>query len=67
MTANSEDLTIEYTQNPDKSISDFRITKGKALYRAPWWKRWLMPWSYFGYRKPTVPYPNNPARLNLYP
>lgn len=63
MTTNNEDFTIEYTQNPDKSISDFRITKGKALYRAPWWKRWLMSWSHFRYyRKPTAPFPGSPTK-----
>lgn len=58
MSINNEDFTIEYTQSPNGSISDFRITRGKALYRAPWWKRWLIPWGRFKfYRKPTILFP----------
>jgi hypothetical protein len=40
------------------TITDVRITKGKALYRLPWWKRWLMPWTVVRlYRKPRVTFP----------
>ena len=40
------------------SISNVRVTRGKALYRLPWWKRWLMPWTHWRfYRTPTTPFP----------
>ena len=53
-----DDFTIDYRKHPDGSISDFRITRGKARYRLPWWKRWLMPWRWFRFHcKPTVPFP----------
>jgi hypothetical protein len=51
-----DDFTIEYRQQPDGSITDFRVTRGKALYRLPWWRRWLMPWRWFRFRKPLVPF-----------
>jgi len=42
-----DDFTLEYRQQPGGSITDFRITRGKALYHMPWWKRWLMPWTHW--------------------
>jgi hypothetical protein len=49
-------------QQPSGRITDVRITRGKALYRLPWWKRWLMPWQWRrAWRKPTVPFPADPT------
>lgn len=53
-----DDFTVEYYKHPDGRITDFRITRGKACYRLPWWQRLLMPWRWFQYwRKPKVPFP----------
>jgi len=54
------DFTIEYRQRPDGSITDFRVTRGKALYRPPWWQRWLMPWRWVRFlRQPLFPFPKD--------
>ena len=53
-----DDFTIEWTDQPDRSITDVRITRGKALYCLPRWRRWLTPWRWFRHRsKPVVPFP----------
>jgi hypothetical protein len=53
-----DDFSIEWNQQPDGQITDVRVTRGKALYRLPWWQRWLMPWRRVRFsRKPTVPFP----------
>jgi hypothetical protein len=47
---------------PDGYISDVRVTRGKALYRLPWWQRWLMPWRWRRInRPPSAPFPEDPA------
>lgn len=39
-----DDLSMKLIQHPDGFISDIQITRGKTLYRLPWWRRWLAPW-----------------------
>jgi hypothetical protein len=57
-----DDVSIEWIGHPDGSISDVRVTRGKALYRLPWWQRWLMPWRWYQLnRQPSAPFPKNPA------
>ena len=57
MTNHPDDFTIEWNEQKDRQITDVRITRGKALYRLPWWRR-LMPWRRFRIRhKPTAPFP----------
>jgi len=57
-----DDFSLEWMPHPDGSISDVRVTRGKALYRLPWWKRWLMPWTRWRfYRSPLVPFPEDSA------
>jgi hypothetical protein len=62
-----DDFTIEYRRQPNGSITDFRITRGKALYSIPRWQRWLMPLRWFSHwRKPKVPFPSpNPHMPNI--
>jgi uncharacterized protein Usg len=52
-----DDFTLEYRKYPDGSITDFRITRGKALYRLPWWRRLLTPWYVWRFYRPTAPFP----------
>jgi|LakMenE01Jun11ns_1017448.scaffolds.fasta_scaffold9843874_5 hypothetical protein len=60
----SEDFTFEWTvrsngKTTNGTITDVRFIRGKALYRLPWWQRWLMPWRWFHvWRKPTAPFPS---------
>ena len=55
------DFSLEWTKQPDGSIADVRVTRGKALYRLPRWQRWLMPWRWFRVRrKPVIPFPSDP-------
>lgn len=57
-----DDFTIEWNQRPYGFISNVRVTRGKALYRLPRWKRWLMLWRRFRVQQrdwPTVPLPAN--------
>jgi hypothetical protein len=58
----SDDFTIDYCQRPDGSLADFRLTRSKALYRLPWWRRWFMSWRWFRiYPKPAMPFPVDPS------
>jgi hypothetical protein len=56
-----DDFTAEWRHRYDGGISNFRITRGKSLYRLPWWRRLLTPWRWWRFRRPTEPFPMTPA------
>jgi hypothetical protein len=50
------DLTIDWHQDIEGRITDFRVTKGVARYKTPWWRKLLMRllpgkgWTYVRFR-----------------
>ena len=38
----SPSLTIDWVQDSQGNISDFRVTKGVARYETPWWRRLIL-------------------------
>jgi len=56
-----EDFTLEWSEplSGKGTITNVRVTRGKALHRLPWWQRWLMPWRRLRfYRKPITSFPS---------